>query len=105
MIAQSVNSNGKSQLSEEAGRMAILSVCRPPVDSKSVVRWHFAMIIYPWQPVTHMSTEPASAGGSKHGCEVMAAEDGEQFVIAEICCDNAWVSARREGAIQLAAWR
>ena len=35
-----------------------------------------------------MSTEPATAGEDMYDCEVMASEDGEEFVIAEICRDD-----------------
>ena len=52
-----------------------------------------------------MSTQPATAGGNMNDCEVMASEDGEEFVIAEICRDDAWLSARREGALPLNEWR
>jgi hypothetical protein len=52
-----------------------------------------------------MSTQPAPTGGSTNDREVMASEDGEQFVIAEICRDDAWLSARREGALPLNEWR
>lgn len=38
-------------------------------------------------------------------CEVMASEDGELFVIAEICRDDAWVSAPAERAVPLPEWR
>jgi len=52
-----------------------------------------------------MSTEPARAGEDTYDCEVMASEDGEEFVIAEICRDGAWLSARRDGALPLTEWR
>jgi hypothetical protein len=38
-------------------------------------------------------------------CEVMASEDGELFVIAEICRDDAWMSAPAELAVPLPEWR
>jgi hypothetical protein len=52
-----------------------------------------------------MSTEPATAGDDKCGCEVMGTEDGDEYVIAAICRDGAWLSAGLEGAAPLAEWR
>jgi len=32
-------------------------------------------------------------------CEVMASVDGEQFIIAELCRDDAWLSVSTDAAI------
>lgn len=44
------------------------------------------------------------AAAQSEDCEVMAAVDATQFVIADVCRDDAWVSISERDAPVLADW-
>jgi len=52
------------------------------------------------QRISSMSSEATS----ERDCEVMAAVDTDRLLIAELCCEEAWLSTPLEDAVELADW-
>ncbi|WP_247005431.1 DUF7556 family protein [Halorientalis litorea] len=46
-----------------------------------------------------------AATDSAVGCEAMSSVDSDQFIIADTCRDDAWVSTPVESATALSEWR
>jgi hypothetical protein len=52
-----------------------------------------------------MVPNTAQASETKVDCEVMAAIDSDQLIIADICRDDAWLSMPTSGTAALPDWR